>query len=492
LAENGIRLRYAGFVIFLSRLISIGTGLIFTLLITRSVSPEDYGVYGNLGDILSCFTIISTIIPFWIVRFEARRWPGSLKTGFIMNFLIGLASTILYLLSVMGIISALRINLDYMPAYLIAAVMIFESHLLSALEASLYPRRPEKIGFGLLVFEVSKVVLGILSLYVFRMGLMGALLSVIFAYLCQAAFYAKLLLQGFKEKIRWGYVKEWLKASILNIYGIAGERLLILANIFLFIHGGELARAYYGASSAIASIVAYSSSIAHALYPKLLSEVRSEDITLSLNLVLMFAMPMFFGAVVLSRELLSILNPVYIIAAPTLTILALSSLVLSTSSVFESVIIGTENFDVTAKIPFKSAFGSRLFLLLTLRYLQALIVLMPTYLMLSLFQLDGISSTFYFALISCVGQIVMMVAKFFVARSSISFAIPWKNLVKYTCSSLVMALGLYALSMPPRLAMTLLRVIIGAIIYFAMLIVIDDEVRMIARIVGKGAIRYLS
>lgn len=491
MAENEIRLGYAGFVIFLSRLISIGTGLIFTLLITRSVSPEDYGVYGNLGDILSYFTIISTIIPFWIVRFEARRWPGSLKTGFVTNFLIGLASTILYLFSIMGIMLSLRINLNYMPVYLIAAVMIFESHLLSVLEASLYSRRPEKIGFGLLVFEVSKVVSGVLSLYIFKMGLTGALLSVVFAYLCQTAFYVRLLLRGFKEKIRWDYVKEWLKASALNIYGIAGERLLILANIFLFVYGGELARAYYGASSAIASIVAYSSSIAHALYPKLLSKVKSEDITLSLKLVSMFAMPMFLGAVVLSRELLSILNPVYAAATPTLIILALSSLILSASSVFESVIIGTENFDAAAKISFKSAFRSRLFLLLTLRYLQALIVLPPIYLILSLFQLDSISSTFYFGLIGCVGQIIVMVAKLLIARRSIAFAIPWRNLVKYACSSLIMALGLYALSMPPKLTMTLLRVIIGAIIYFAMLIAIDDEVRMIAKIVGRRAIRHL-
>lgn len=489
MAENRIRFRFTGFVLFLFKLISIGTGLIFTLLITRSISPEDYGVYGNLGDVLSYFTIISTIIPFWVTRFEARRWSGSFKTGFVMNSLIGLASTVLYLLSIVSIISTLGIGLSYMLVYLVAAILIVEGHVLSVLEAALYSRRPEKIGFGLLIFEVSKVILGILLLYVLRMGLIGVLASLISAYLCQAFFYTSLLLREFKEKIVWAYVKEWLKASILNVYGVLGERLLVLANIFLFIYGGELSRAYYGVSSAIAIIVTYSSSLAFALYPKLLVGARSDDITLSLKMVLMFAVPMFLGAVILSKDLLSILNPVYSVASPILIILALSSLISSASSIFESVIAGMENFDAMAKISFRKAFRSRLFSLLTLRYIQAAIILPPIYLMLSLFPLDSISLTLYFALIGCIGQIIMTFAKLFIARKSIAFAMPWRSLAKYICSSLAMALGLLALSTPPRLTMVLLRVLVGAIIYFAVLFAIDGETREIFKLVRGEAVK---
>lgn len=487
-----IRLRSTGFIIFLTRLISIGTGLIFTLMVTRSISPEDYGVYGNLGDILSYFTIISSVIPFWVVRFELRRFLGSFKTGLVMNSLIGLASAILYLSSVTIIMSSLGISLSYMPVYLIATFLILESHILSIFEASLYSKCPEKIGLGMLIFEGSKVALGVLCLFFLKMGLIGALIAIILAYLCQIAFYLKLLLREFRESIVWAYAKEWIKASALNVYGIIGERLLILANIFLFIYGGELSRAYYGASYAIASIVAYSSSLAFALYPKLLSEARSEDITLSLKLVLMFAIPMFFGALVLSRELLLILNPVYSAAAPTLTVIALSSLILSASSVFESIIAGTENFDATAKISFRSAFRSKLFQLLTLRYVQASIVLPSTYIVLTALQLDSVSSTFYFALTGFAGHFIVMLIKLHLARGNIAFTIPFRSLVKYACSALLMALGLYALHMPPRLTMILLKTFIGAMIYFATLTIIDAETRETAKLILKTVMRYFS
>ncbi|MEM1514804.1 MAG: hypothetical protein QXH24_01960 [Candidatus Bathyarchaeia archaeon] len=411
LTEDEIKLRYTGFIVFLSRLISIGTGLIFTLLVTRNISPKDYGVYGNLGDILSYFTLISTIIPFWITRFRARRWPGSLKTGLFMNTLIGLASITLYLLSIVGIMHTLQVGLNYIPVYMVSAAMILENHILAVFEAALYPKRPEKIGFGLLVFEVNKVILGLLFLYVLGMGLLGALISLIIAYFCQAIFYVRLLWREFRERIVWAYIKEWLKASTLNVYGVLGERLLVLANIFLFIYGEEISRAYYGASYTIASLVTYSSSLAFALYPKLLAGTRSEDITVSMKMVLMFALPMFLGIIVLSSDLLSILNPVYSVASPILIILALSSLIVSVSSIFESIIIGTEDFDAAARISFKRAFKSKIFLLLTLRYIQAAIVLPSTYLVLSLFPLDVVSSTLYFALIGYAGNIIITFAK---------------------------------------------------------------------------------
>ncbi|MEM0049800.1 MAG: hypothetical protein QXW39_04615 [Candidatus Bathyarchaeia archaeon] len=80
------------------------TGLIFTLLVTRSLPSRDYGVYGNLLDIMFYFVSVSSMIPFWVTRFEARRWPGSFKTGFVVNSLIGLVSAALYLFSILCVL----------------------------------------------------------------------------------------------------------------------------------------------------------------------------------------------------------------------------------------------------------------------------------------------------------------------------------------------------------------------------------------------------
>jgi len=194
--------------------------------------------------------------------------------------------------------------------------------------------------------------------------------------------------------------------------------------VLLFVYGGPLSRAYYGVSSAIASVVAYSSSLAFALYPKLLAGAKSDDVTLSLRMVLMFAMPMLIGAIILSEDLLLTLNPAYGAASPILIILALSSLFASLSSIFESIIMGVENFDAVAKVSFRRAFKSNLFLLLTLQYVQAAIILPPIYLALSLSS-ESLLSALYFALISCIGDFITMMIRLFIARRSMPLIMPW-------------------------------------------------------------------
>lgn len=489
MSGNRIRLRYSGLLVFSFKIISIGTGLLFTLMITRSVSPEEYGIYGNLGDVLSYFTLTSTIIPFWVTRFVARSWPGSFKTGFAINTLMGLTSAALYLLLLPGIMRALGVGPDHMPIYLVAAISIFNGHTLAVLEATLYPKRPEKIGFGLLIFEVSKVVSGFVLIVNLKMGLMGALMATIIASLSQFLFYLRYLVRGFMEAISWAYAREWFKASILNVYSLVGGRLLAFANILLFVYGGEISRAYYGAASAIASIVAYSSSLSFALYPKLLSGAEPADIRLSLKMVLMFAIPMSIGAIILSRDLLLILNPLYGAAALILIVLSINALFASISSPLESIIMGIERFDAEAKISYKRAFRSKLFLMLSLQYVQAAMVVPLIYVVLSSLPLDALSSALYFAVISTIGGTALTTAKYLIAKSCINFSMPWSYAGKCLLASLAMASGLLILQAPPKLIVVLAKALAGAIIYFALLLFIDRESREIGKLVKSGVAR---
>lgn len=42
---------------FLPRLISVGTRLLFSLMVSRNITAEEFGVYGNVTDILSYLTL---------------------------------------------------------------------------------------------------------------------------------------------------------------------------------------------------------------------------------------------------------------------------------------------------------------------------------------------------------------------------------------------------------------------------------------------------
>jgi len=483
MVEETIRLRYAGFILFASRLVSAATGIAFVLMVTRSTSAEEFGVWGNLGDVLGYFTLVAGMLPFWATRFTARKYTGSAKTGFLANLLMSTIIASLYLALVPTITSALHISGNFTILYAIASIQIVESYTLSALEAVLYAKQPQMIGYGLLISEISKVAVGFVFITQLKLGLIGVIWSLIIACILQLTFYLKLTTNELKEAIEWTYLKEWLKASPINLYNIAGGGITTFVFIFLFVYGGWLARAYYAAALTIASVIGYSSSLAFALYPRLLSGSSIEDVSVSLKMVMMFAIPMTAGAIVLSDSYLTILKLVYAEARPVLLLLAITVLFASISQVFSTVISGTERVDAKAKIAFRELLRSRLFLLFTLPYIQSAVTLPTTFFILTSVAKTSLEAATYLALIISLAESAMLIVRYIIARKCVIFNFPWKNVAKYIIASAVMVAPLLVIPHPTRLSLTLGFTILGGIIYFAILATIDQETRELTKLI---------
>jgi O-antigen/teichoic acid export membrane protein len=488
MAEDEVRLRYSGFVLFLSRLLSVGTGLLFVLMITRSITTDEYGIYGNISDVLAYFTLPSTIIPFWITRFTARKHPGSFKTGLATNFLLSTLFASIYMLLFPTVTSIFKTE-AYMVVYAIVIIEILQLYSLRALEGTLQARKPQTTGYGFLIFEVCKVIVGFILIIQLQLGLLGAIGSVILAYIPQLIFYLKLTAHQLQEKIRWDYVKQWLKASPINLYNVAGQRLAAFPLILLFIYASELARAYYGASLTFANIIGYSSLLAFALYPKLLSKSDPEDVSVSLKMVFMFAIPMTAGAIALSDSYLTILQKVYRPARLVLMLLAVNALLTSLFSVFNSITSGTEKLDAKAKISFKKLIKSRLFLIFTLPYIQAVVAIPITYFTLTSITETAIEAATFLASINLATNIALLLASYAIAKKCLNFRIPWSNVAKYTGATAVMTLALLVLPHPTRLSLTLALTLLGGIIYLAVLLPIDKEARDIANSITQEMLR---
>jgi len=97
MTKSEIRLKYSGFIVFASRLLSVATGIAFVLMITRTISEAEFGIWGNISDVLSYFTLLATVLPFWTTRFVAREHAGSARTGLVANIFISIASASIYL-----------------------------------------------------------------------------------------------------------------------------------------------------------------------------------------------------------------------------------------------------------------------------------------------------------------------------------------------------------------------------------------------------------
>jgi O-antigen/teichoic acid export membrane protein len=86
LGKNQIRLRYSGFVVFTTQFLGIITGLIFTLLLTRSMTVSQFGIWTNIFDYIPYFIILSGVLPFWAARFTARSKEGTAKTAVLSSY----------------------------------------------------------------------------------------------------------------------------------------------------------------------------------------------------------------------------------------------------------------------------------------------------------------------------------------------------------------------------------------------------------------------
>jgi len=451
-----------------------------------------FGIYGNITDVLAYFTLASGIFPFWATRFVARNHAGSLKTVLVSNLLIAVPSCIIYLVLLPTFLPMLQVSMDLMIVYLLVSVQIIENYVFLALESALQAKKPQTIGFSLLIHETTKVCAGYVLILVLGKGIFGAVLSIILAIFLQIMFYLKTVLSTLREKIDWTHAKEWAKASPFNLYGMIGQKLADSILILLFIYGGKAARGYYSAAFTIAGIVGYSSQIGYALYPRLLSKNQPEDVTSSLKLVLMLAMPMAFGAAVMSDSFLTILNVEYSAATPILILLSIDVLISCFSSVFGAVAFGAERLDAEAKIPWGKLIRSKLFIYMSLPYLQAAASLPPAYYALNYVTTTDIDAAFSVAAIILVIDLGLAIIRYIIAKKSLRFQMPLKQIVKFVGAAAMMALLLYVLPHPTRLTVTVALTLLGGCVYFVILAIIDSESKGVIKDVFKALSGKLS
>jgi len=480
LSKNQIRLQYSGFTIFAAQLISIVTGLAFTLLLSRNMTQQQYGIWGNVFDVIGYFLLLSGVFPFWTMRFVARQKEGAAKTGLLANLVVSLIFMLVYISLTPFLTVAFNIAGAYVLIYVIGSVQIINVYMIAALECILRVRKPQAIGYGLLVEEVCKITLAFLLIVGLQQLFLGALASLVIASTVQVLYYLKLTSKELREKIQWAYAKEWLKSSIVNIYNAAGNQLAASTIILLFLYGGQAARGNYLAASTYANIIGYSLFLSYALYPKLLARNDPEEVTSSLKTVLMFAIPMTTIVLSLPQSLLTILNMHFGEATPVLMLLAIDALVLIVSQFYSTIVFAAEKLDEEAKIPFRKLVRSKIFKVFTLPYIQAAISLPSCFYILTQNATgQPVLAAVFVAAINLAAHIATLVIQYVITRSSVRINAPWRSIGKYVFASAISAAFFYVLPDTTTLLLTLSIILVGGTIYISVLSAIDRDARHI-------------
>jgi len=468
-----IRLRYSGLTYFASKAFSILTGFIFVIAVTRNISSHDFGVWQNIGDMVGYFVILSGVIPGWVTRYVARDQENAATTGLLTNFAISIPFLVAWIYFAPEFAKIADSQSLY---YTLAFLMILGTYLKPALEGIAQAKKPQLLGQDVVVHETTMVSFGIVLVMVLKLGLLGALVAVISSNFVDVVFYVIRLRDILGGGTHWGYLRSWLKASSVSVYGMVGDRLVSTNMILLIIYGGATARALFGAANAVAVVISYSSALAVGLYPKLLAGGSADDVETSMKLTFMFAIPMVAGTIVLAEPLLSILNPVYRSAAPALYLMAISFLPWCLSTLLDGVLTGTERIDQTS-FRIIDLVKSRLSLPASLAYLYAAITLPVTYFVLAELKPDPSQAALYVVAIGYLGTPVVLTIRYLVARKHVMFKLPLAAFAKYCLASLIMTMVLLQIELPAKISFILPEVTLGGAIYFAALLVLDSETR---------------
>jgi len=463
-------------------MLGIITGLIYTLLLTRNMSKAEYGIWTNIFDYTAYFILFGSVLPFWVTRFTARGKQGTVKTSVYTQLTLGVVSLLIYLPAIFLISHAIGTT-GYLLIYLLAGLYILNFFMVAVFESVLQAIKPQAVGYGFIIQEVVKVVVAVILILGFKEIFFGAIMGLVVACFVQILYYLYLLFDYFKERANWGYVKEWIKGSPAIAFNAIGSQLVTFVLILLFLYAGSDARAYYQAALSFTVIVGYSSSLALALYPKLLANSCSEkEVGLSFRTVMMLGIPLATLTIVMSVSFLTILKDFYAPGWPVLVALTIDALIGLIYTFYTSCLFGVESFDAEGKISIRKLVRSKIFKVFAIPYIQAAIALPLTYFVLTrLPVVDPIISTVDVVVILISVHLASFIGLYLYMRHSIRIPVAWRILAKYIFSALIMGILLYLLPTTSTLLSTITKALGGFSIYVLILLAIDAQARELVR-----------
>ena len=356
-----ISVRRTGFVVFSFRILSIFTGLAFLLMMTRTLSTAQFGLWEVVLDLVTFASYPAGWLVYWATRDIARgRMVG--KTALGMNLALSAAGIVLYV--ALSYLTGSRVGQADLTTFMLAIFLVPIAYWNQASNAIVSGYDPIIQGYSTMASEISKLVFAYPLLIVFHVGIDGVIVSLMAANLAQAAT-STLLARGALELPfdpdagrRW-VRRAWLPSlsSLPYVIGVADTFIASL------VAGGTATTGLYQAAFAVASLAGYSYYLGAALYPLLLrGGAGSEELpTTTLDLSLLFGVPMVVGAAVLAKPILFLLNPHYVDSTTALEILAFAALASALANILDQILMGRETVDADESAGFAHLRNSNLF-----------------------------------------------------------------------------------------------------------------------------------
>ncbi len=498
---SSTKLKLPGAIFFVSNLYSLFTGLAFTVIVTRTLTVSEFGLWSMLSQYIAyTATPLSSIASFWIVRYAARGFKQAPSSGLFFGILLSLIGLPLYsLVALWASISFLQ------PSFILflATPQVITYILLGALNSIATGISPQHIGISGIIFETSKVVSSYILVRLLGQGLVGAIISVIIAQLIQLGYLLAVLRNLISRALIDGVlIKRWFKLSWLPFYellsGIVGGLDVIIART---ISAMDALIGIRSVACIAGSFPRYASSLTLSLYPRTLrafdSDSWSKDAEEIIKFVGLIAIPIALGNIALIDIILGVFGRGYGPALVASVAIAIFQLIGLIGAITDPILRGSERIDVQDNADLKNYLRSILFKLVTMNNLSAITYIAAVAIAL-LFWKDGdvYTAALYWNLASFT-NIPFLVYKVKMMRDvGVKVKFPIWNFTKYFISSVLMFILVLTMkgSLEPYFTKNFVGLIseavaltvIGALFYSTAALLLDDYARKIYRETIRG------
>lgn len=438
-----IRVTYSGLLGLGIGFITVITGMIFILIITRSLTPDELGTWSLIGSLVTYVIIIEPMISYWTKR-EIARGIDSGKTAILSSGAFSSVGILAYLVIAYFVSepTGADVNILFFAALLIPFTFFYRT-----LSAIAIGWKPHLNSIGVLIFDVCKLPVAIFFVYYLDQGVNGVVLSLIFAYIITSIVLAILLRNKIQHKINYNYLKNWLKRAWLPSYIKFPNMVVLDVLVFSVITGSVIGLAYWTVAFALGTTLRHTSQVTRAVYPKLLSGGRKEYLQENLIRLFYFAFPLTAISISFAKPGLYALYPIYDIAALLVVFITLRSFLKILASAFTQALQGIEKVD-TKESTQKDYLKSKLFYLPTIRlihrgvYISTLAIGLLILIQSNSSQIDLL---LYWSIIALIVQIPFTLYFYIMVRKSFPLSIDISATTKYLVTSIVVFGGIYFL-----------------------------------------------
>jgi O-antigen/teichoic acid export membrane protein len=406
------------------------------MLLTRTLSPEDFGLWNIINSMIGYVIIMEPMISYWSTR-EIARGTDSGKTSIISSGIFSLGAIIVYSIITFLFHGSSSISFEVLFFGAILIPVMFLNKTLTAINLAW---KPHAISYGVILFGISQIIMAYILLVVFEMGISGIIISVTFGYLMGNIVLLIFAKEKLKDNFQIKFIKKWLRLSWISFYP---EAYTLFTNsyviIFVLITNSVESIGFWSAALILSSVVGNAALISRGVYPKLLGTKNRDYVQNNITHLFYFAIPLVSLVIVFSKPGLYALNPIYESVYPVVIITAIMSFFYNLTMIFQSFSLGTENVDLSENSSTKEFLKSKLFLNPSVLLIQSIVYAIS--LSIGLLILLPISTMndllIFWAILAVVTQIPVCIYFYRKAQKKINFNLEFFTILKYILASVV-------------------------------------------------------